>query len=63
MAVSAAQQQAVNRYVKKAMRRFTLQCHREYDADIIAFLESKGNYNGYLKELLRRELGKESEEN
>jgi hypothetical protein len=56
---SAAQNKATTQYVKKHMRRFTLQCHKEYDADVIAFLESKDNYNGYLKELLRRELVKE----
>ena len=53
-----AQNAAKNKYIKKAMRRFTLQCHREYDADIIEFLEGKENYNGYLKELLRKEIQK-----
>lgn len=58
MATSAARQQATNKFIKNHTRRFTLQCHKEHDADIIEFLESQGNYNGYLKELLRKEIHK-----
>ena len=56
----AARNRAQSNYIRNHTRRFTLQCHNEYDADIIEFLESKDNYTAYLKELLRRELGNNS---
>lgn len=56
MAVSESKIRATNKYIKTHMRRFTLQCHTVYDEDIIKLLESQENYNGYLKQLLRREV-------
>lgn len=56
---TAAQTKAVVKYVKEHQRSFTFRCHKENDADLIAFLESKGNVSGYIKELLRREMRKE----
>ena len=54
--VSDARKRATNKFIKEKTRRFTLQCHKQTDADIIELLESQENYNGYLKSLLRREL-------
>ncbi|ANE22423.1 hypothetical protein AAY81_04005 [Denitrobacterium detoxificans] len=56
---AAARTRATTKYIKEHTRRFTLQCHREYDADIIAFLESKGNCTAYLKGLIRAEIERE----
>lgn len=58
MAVPPSRIRATNKYIKSKTRRFTLQCHVIYDADIIKLLESQDNYNGYLKELLRREASR-----
>lgn len=55
---SAAQTKAVAKYIKEHQRSFTFRCHRENDADLIAFLEEKGNVSGYLKELVRDEMRK-----
>ena len=54
--VSDARIRATNKFIKEKTRRFTIQCHKEYDKDIIELLESKPNYNAYLKDLIRREL-------
>lgn len=59
MAVPGYKIRATNRYIKKSTRRFTLQCHKEFDADIIELLEAQDNYNGYLKKLLREIAAKE----
>lgn len=56
---SEAQTRAHVKYVRNNMRRFTLQCHNDKEADIIGFLEGKGNVNGYLKELIREQIAKE----
>ncbi len=53
---SPAQTAAVNKYIKKQMRRFTLQCNKETDADIIEALDSTGNYNKALKEIIRKAI-------
>lgn len=50
---SSAQTAAVNKYIKKQMRRYTLQCNRDTDADIIEFLDGSGNYNQALKKMIR----------
>lgn len=53
MAVSKAQQRAAIEYVREKTRSFVFRCNKKYDADIIAFLESKGNVSGYLKDTVR----------
>lgn len=55
---STAQTKATNKYIKNHMRRFTLQCNKETEADIIKFLESSDNYNQLLKELIREKISK-----
>lgn len=55
---TAAQVKATTKYIKEKQRSFTFRCHKENDADIIAFLEGKGNVSGYLKELVRSEMRK-----
>lgn len=55
---SPAQTKAVTKYLKEKQRQFVFRCHRENDADLIEFLESKGNVSGYLKSLVREEMRK-----
>lgn len=43
-------------YVITKCKRYTLILNKEYDKDIIKFLSTKDNVNGYLKELIRREM-------
>lgn len=51
-----AQIKATNEYIKKHARRFTIQCNKETDKDVIAFLEECGNVNAVVKELVRKEI-------
>ena len=54
--VSEARKRATNKFIKEKTRRFTLQCHKEHDKEIIEFLEAQPNFNAYIKDLIRREL-------
>lgn len=56
--VSAAQVKATTKYIKEKTRRYVVQCNRQYDADIIEFLEGKPNVAGYIKELIRKDIQK-----
>ena len=44
------------RYQKLNCRQFKLLLHKEKDQDIISYLESKTNRNGYLKSLIRSDM-------
>ncbi len=44
-------------YSKAYLKRYHLNLHKEYDADIIAHLENQGNVNGYIKRLIRDDIG------
>lgn len=55
---TAAQVKATVKYIKEKQRSFTFRCHNKNDADLIAFLESKENVSGYIKDLVRREMRK-----
>jgi hypothetical protein len=48
---------AKDKYEKNNVRRFTLKLSR-VDADLIEFLDSKENINGYLKTLIRNDKEK-----
>lgn len=56
---TSAQNKATAKYIKTHMRRFTLQCNKETDADVIAYLEASGNYNKLLKQMIRDKIEKE----
>lgn len=58
MATSQAQLRATNKYIKNHTRRFTLQCNKDTEADIIEYLESADNYNQLLKEMIREKIKK-----
>lgn len=55
---TAAQVAATVKYIKEKQRSFTFRCHKKNDADLIAFLESKDNVGGYIKDLVRKEMQK-----
>lgn len=40
------------------IKRKTLKLHEVHDADIIAMLKKQENVNGYLKELIRKDMKK-----
>lgn len=51
-----SQVKATNNYIKNHTRRFTLQCNKETDADIIEYLENAPNYTELLKEIIREKI-------
>lgn len=53
---SPAQVRATTKYIKEHTRRFVVQCNNERDADIIGWLSEKGNVNGYIKDLIRKDM-------
>lgn len=46
----------VNRYMKEHCRGICLKLNLRTDADILARLDTVGNKQGYIKELIRREI-------
>lgn len=46
------------RYDKKNTRRVTLKLNLKIDADILEQLDSTGNMQGYIKELIREDIKK-----
>ncbi len=58
---SEAQKKASARYDAKNTRRIYLKLNLKTDADIFAFLEGKENIQGYIKELIRRDMEKGAE--
>lgn len=51
-----AHRRASMKYNEKAVKQIKLAFNRTTDADIIAHLERCGNVQGYLKELIRRDM-------
>lgn len=47
-------------FTKQNYKQFKIMLHKENDADIIEFLTGIDNKNGYLKELIRRDMEKGS---
>ena len=48
-------------YQKQNIRQIRFVLNKEYDQDIIQHLEQIGNINGYLKQLIRRQIKKEDD--
>lgn len=46
------------KYQKENLKQYKFFCHKEKDADIIEHLEKQTNKQGYLKELIRRDIEK-----
>ena len=49
-------------YRKKAMRSYSIVFHNSNDADIIDKLDSVGNKNDYIRQLIRRDIEKNQNE-
>lgn len=45
-------------FTKQKCRQITLMLHKVNDADIIEYLDSLPNKNGYLKNLIRKDMKK-----
>lgn len=46
----------LRKYQKNQIREFKLKLNRAVDAEMITHLEGKGNINGYLKELVTKDM-------
>lgn len=57
---SEAQKRASMKYLKKNVKRYVLQVNRTTEPDLLEKLESVDNYNGYLKELIRKDMGQKN---
>lgn len=53
---SEAQKKATRKYDEKATVQFKMKLNKTTDADILAKLDSVGNKQGYIKELIRNDL-------
>lgn len=55
---SEAQKRATAKYDKENVIRINLKLNKNTDADILERLETVGNRNGYIKELIRANIKK-----
>lgn len=53
--ITEAQKRAQKKYDAANTKQFVLKLNRKTDAEIIARLESVGNIQGYIKDLIRRD--------
>lgn len=44
----------------KTAKTYILKCHKKHDEDIITFLNRLENKNGYLKQLIREDIKKKT---
>ena len=51
-----AHKQAILKYQAKSIKQIPLRLNRNTDADIIEWLDGKDSVNGYLKDLIRRDI-------
>lgn len=49
------------KYSAQAVRRFRLDLNRNTDTDLIAYLEGMDNVQGYLKQLIKKDMKKGGE--
>ena len=52
-----AQKRAVAKYDAKNTKVYAIKLNRKNDADIIEKLDSQTNVQGYIKELIRKDIG------
>jgi len=50
---------ATPQYDRLNTRRINLKLNKKTDADVIQYLESKNNIQGFLKELIRKQMNEE----
>lgn len=53
---SEAQRKAIVKYDKNNIKRIVLKLNIKTDNDIIQYLNTKDNINGYIKELVRNDI-------
>ncbi len=51
----------IQRFKKEKNRNFLLTLNRDYDMDIISYMEQIDNKNAYLKDLIREDIKKREE--
>lgn len=61
MARTEAEKKAQRKYLKKVMRRFSVDLNANTDSDIIERLEQEG-FAPYIKRLIREDIAKERKE-
>lgn len=54
--ITEAQKRATIKYEKQNIKRIVLKLNVKTDSDIIQYLNTKDNINGYLKELVRNNI-------
>ena len=52
-----------DQYLKENMKQISLKLSKIYDEDIIQYLESKPNKNGFLKDIIRQHMESEKIKN
>ena len=55
--LTEAKRQAIRKYDAKATKQIHLKLNLKTDADILAQLERVENVQGYIKELIRKDIG------
>lgn len=60
MAASEAQKKATIKYQKENKINKTVSLYKKGDADIIKHIATKKSFGGYIKELIREDIKKES---
>lgn len=55
--ISEARLRANKKYADTNCKSFSIQLNKNTDADILAHLEKQENRQGYIKELIRADLG------
>lgn len=54
--ISEAKKKANNRYIAKNIYQKGLKLNRNTDLDILEYLETIDNFNGYIKQLIREDM-------
>lgn len=62
MAVTKAQMEASMKWHKKHLTQIKFNLNNETESDIIEWLETKPNKQGYIKELIRADIAKQKKD-
>ena len=56
MAVSEAQKRATAKYIKHNVKRYVVQLNKNTDEDLVRFMETIDNVNGFFKDCIRKAM-------
>lgn len=56
MKIRESDYRASQKYLREKCKDITLRLNKKYDEDIIVWIDSQGNKNGYLKDLIRADM-------